>query len=109
MLVQRTSAESLKWIRKYVEDQVGNHGCMIGGQAYGPWSVRAWKKPNLDREKTWRSEEFTLTLQAMGVVEVSVMGASLLSMLETLYVSRTSGVRKYPITTPAPAAWKVSS
>ena len=58
MLVQRRSARSLKWIRKYVEYQVENHRLKIRGQAYGPWSVRAWKKPNLDRGRTWRSEEF---------------------------------------------------
>ena len=92
MLVQRMSAGSLKWIRKYVEDQVGNHGCKIRDRAYEPWSVRAWKIPNLDREKTRRSEEFIPTPRAMGVVEVFVSGASLLRMLETLYISKTSRV-----------------
>ena len=92
MLVQRMSVGSLKWIRKYVEDQVGNHGCKIRGRAYGPWPVRAWKEPNLNRQKTWRSEESTPTPRAMGMVEVSVLGASLLRMLETLHVSKTSGL-----------------
>ena len=92
MLVQRMSAGSLKCIRKYVEDQVGNNGCKIRGRAYGPWSVRAWKKPNLDRGKTWRSEEFTPTPRAMGVVEVSDLGASLLRILGTRYASKTSVV-----------------
>ena len=92
MLVQRMSVGSLKWIRKYVEDQVGNPACKIRGRTYGPWSVRAWKKPNLNREKTWKSEESTPTPRAAGVVEVSVLEASLLWMLETLYVSKTSGV-----------------
>ena len=26
-------------IGTHVEDQVGNHGCKIGGTAHGPWSV----------------------------------------------------------------------
>ena len=69
-----------------------NRGCKIRGRAYGPWSVRARKKPNLDREKTWRSEESTPTPRAMGVVEISDFGASLLRMLGTLYASKTSGV-----------------
>ena len=71
---------------------MGNHRCKIRGRAYGPWSVRAWKKPNLDREKTWRSEESTPTPRAMGVVEVSDLGVSLLRMLGTLYASNISGV-----------------
>ena len=69
-----------------------NHGFKIRGRAYGPWSVRAPKKPNLDRGKTWRSEEFTPTLRAMGVVEVCDLGASLLRMLGTPYALKTSMV-----------------
>ena len=75
-----------------MEDQVRNHGCKIRRRAYAPWSVRAWKKPNLDSKKTWRSEESTPSPKAMGVVEVSNLGASLLQMLETLYASETSGL-----------------
>ena len=44
-----------------VEDQVDNHGSKTRGQAYGPWSIRAWEKPDLERQKTWRCEDSTPT------------------------------------------------
>ena len=69
-----------------------NHGPKIRGRAYGPWLIGAWENSKLDREKTCRSEKFTPTHQAMGGVEVSDLGASLLRMWGTLYASRTSEV-----------------
>ena len=71
---------------------MGNRASKIRSRVYGPWSVQAWGKPDLDREKTWRSEESIPTPQAMGVVEVSDLGASLLRMLGTLYALKASGV-----------------
>ena len=92
MPVQRMSARWPELFQKYVEDQLGHRECKIRGPTYGPWSVRAWKKPNLDREKTGRAKEFTPTPRAMGVVEVSDLRTSLLLMLGTLSASKTSGV-----------------